>query len=223
MNTNRSYAWRSLFILGGVLILIGGPQHPRGTMAQMLVDPAWFRSHALLFGGFLAWTIGLWLLHHARPALALLDRWLRIGVAATALQAFEMAVHTMAYMDAEALVAGTATPVLTAHLWLSVLIYPAFGAAMIGLIWKGQRQRALGSPWIGWLGILGAAAHGASAPLVIAFNVGAARILFPMLMLLALWFVLAGVWPTRASAPPDSPNGEAAAPKPSRSASAKPA
>lgn len=60
------------------------------------------------------------------------------------------------------------------------------------------RDRAMASPWIAWIGVLGATAHGLAAPLVVLFGIEQARVLFPMVVLLALWFVLAAVWPLRA-------------------------
>jgi hypothetical protein len=53
----------------------------------------------------------------------------------------------------------------------------------------------MGSPWIGWLGIAGAVANGQAPPLVILFKIEGARILFPLLLLFALWLILAGLWP----------------------------
>jgi hypothetical protein len=92
---------------------------------------------------------------------------------------------------------GWSTPVLTIHIWFSILVYTPFAVALIGLIWIGQRERALGSPWIGWLGIAGAAAHGSVMWLAIVLGVPGTGILFPVAALaISLWFVLAGVWPT---------------------------
>jgi hypothetical protein len=204
-------SWRALFVIGGLLVAIGGPQHPGGTMLDMLRDPAWFRAHALVFSGILAWTIGVWLFIQSRPASALPDRWLRFALVMTTLQMLDMAVHTMAYVDADALAAGAATPVLTTHLWLTVVIYPIFGIAMIGFIWTTQRKRLLGSVWIGWLGMLGAAGHGAAGLLVVGFEIGWASILFPFLVFLALWFILAGVWPSRQTVPAAVPDSQAIA------------
>lgn len=206
-----SITWRAFFVIGGLLVAIGGPQHPGGTMLDMLTDPAWFRAHALIFAGMLAWTIGLWLFGQTQGAIAVPKRWFHFALVMTVLQTVEMAVHTMAYLDADALAAGAATPVLTTHLWLTVVVYPIFGIAMIGFIWMAQRKRSLGSPWIGWLGMLGAAAHGTAGFLVAGFNVGWARILFPFLVFLALWFVLAGLWRIRQTTPAERPEHEATA------------
>jgi hypothetical protein len=83
-----------------------------------------------------------------------------------------------------------------------VILNPVFAATIIGFIVATARDRTLASPWIAWLGILGAAAHGLSAPLVVGLRIYQARILFPMLLLLAIWLALAAVWPRRAPAPP---------------------
>ena len=195
-------AWRVLFFLGGVLILTGGPRHPRGTMVQMLAHPDWLMAHVLVTLGFGAMLAGLVLFGRQRAAAGpLLARWTRIAIVLTALQTFEAVMHTVSMVDAEALAAGASTPVLTTHLTLAVIIYPLFAIAAIGFIIAAMRERAAGSPWIAWLGILGAAAHGLSAPLVIALGIPGAGILFPMVMGLALWLVLAAIWPSSALRP----------------------
>ena len=63
-----------------------------------------------------------------------------------------------------------------------------------------MRDRSLGSPWIGWLGVLGVVAHGVAAPLVILFKIEQARILFPGIAVLGIWMLLAAFWPLRSKA-----------------------
>ncbi len=118
----------------------------------------------------------------------------------TAFQILEMVVHTAAAVDHGRLVAGEPTPVLTTHLALSLVAYPAFGITVIGWILATARDRLAGSRWIAWLGVLGAVAHGAAPPLVVGLDVPGARVLFPMVMLFALWCVLAAFWPRAAEA-----------------------
>jgi hypothetical protein len=186
MSRLRFGLWRVFFALSALFILAGGPQHPGGTMAEMLAHPKWVPSHALMLAGFLALLAGLILYQRGVALPERTRKWVRLAAIGTALQAVEMAFHTAASVDHANLMAGRATPVLTTHLWLSVVLYPVFALTVIGLIVAGVRDRALGSPWIAWLGILGALAHGAAAPLVILFEVPWARILFPFLVLLAL-------------------------------------
>jgi hypothetical protein len=200
MNVLRSGPWRPFFILAGALIMAGGPQHPGGDMAQMLAHPDWVLSHVLVLGGFVSLLIGLVLYRRGAEAAAV-GRWARLAVVGTALQVVEMVFHTAAVVDGPRLAAGEATPVLTTHLWLAVVLYPAFALSMIALVVAGARSRALGSRWIAWLGVLGLAAHGAAAPIVVLGGPPVFRILFPMVMFFALWLVFAAFWPMRAAAP----------------------
>jgi hypothetical protein len=198
MAVARSALWRTCFVLAGVLILAGGPLHPGGTIAQMLAHPDWVLAHVLMLAGFIALWAGLVLYRRGRALPPRTARWSRLAVYGSALQAVEMVFHTASVVDHHNLTAGQATPVLTTHLWLAAIAYPLFGLTAIGFIVATARERTLASPWIAWLGVIGAAAHGAAAPLVVLLEYMPARILFPMVMLFALWCVLAGLWLRRA-------------------------
>lgn len=189
--------WRLLFLASAVLLLIGGPQHPRGSMAEMLADPAWVPSHLLQLGSYIALLVGLLLFARSDDLPSQTRRWLRLAIVGTGLMVAEMVLHTAAMVDHAALVAGESTPVLTTHLWMSMLFYPAFAITTIGFLIVSTRERTLGSPWILWLGVVGLVAHGAAPPLVVGLGLTGARILFPMVMLFAFWMVLAAVWPSR--------------------------
>ena len=189
--------WRACFFLAGGLILAGGPLHPAGTMADMLADPNWLPSHALMTVGFVLMWAGL-VLWGRTPSIAPRVRtWLRPAIIATALQSIDMALHTAAMVDHGRLVAGLATPVLTTHLWLTAVVYPVFGVAVIGLLVAAGRDRVLGSWWIAWLGIIGAAGHGAAGPLVVVWDIPGAAALFPLIVLVGVWMILAACWPLR--------------------------
>jgi len=191
--------WRLCFIVSALFMIAGGPQHPGGTMAEMLADPKWVPAHSLLLAGFVTLLAGLLLFKRSTslPLPASANRWLQFAIIGTVLQTIEMAMHTAAFVDHHHLVAGQSTPVLTTHLWLAVLFYPIFGLAITGFIIAGMRDRVIGSPWIGWQGIAGVLAQGAAPPLLIVFKVEGARFLFPFLLLFALWLILAGLWPLR--------------------------
>jgi hypothetical protein len=196
----QSISWRVCFVVSALFILTGGPQHPGGTMAEMLAHPAWVPSHSLLLAGFALLPIGLVLYQRAGQRPARTRRWTRIALIGALLQAVEMAFHLASYVDHANLMAGRATPVLTTHLWLAAVCYPIFGVTIAGWIVAGTRDKVLGSPWIAWIGILGALAHGAAAPLVVTFGIQGAAVLFPLLVLFALWLALAGLWPARRTA-----------------------
>jgi hypothetical protein len=198
MVATESKVWRGWFVAGGLLYFAGGAQHPQGEMVEMLADPVWARGHATSLVGLICMTLGLLAFRRVRIQPAALDKWLRLGIVALALEAVEMAVHTAAYVDAAALAVGDATPVLTTHIWLATIIYPIFGIVFGGMVLAGVRTRALGSPWILPIGLVGAVAHGVVMPLSHGLGVEAARGLFPIAAVtISLWFVLAGAWPTR--------------------------
>jgi uncharacterized membrane protein YeaQ/YmgE (transglycosylase-associated protein family) len=121
----------------------------------------------------------------------------RLALAGAALQAVEMALHTAAALDHANLMAGRPTPILSTHLALAVAAYPLFAAAIIGFMAAGVRERAIGSPWIVWIGVLGALGHGLAAPLAALTGVPWARSLFPAVIGLAIWLMLAGLLPRR--------------------------
>ncbi len=202
MSPSRFTSWRALLALGGALVLVGSSMHPAGEMREMLAHPRWLAGHGTAALGYLALAVGLALYRRSAEASGRTRWWAGAAAVMMALETLEMTVHTAAYVDRAALPAGAvhvgaATPVLLTHLWMATLIYPVTGVVVIGLVLAGMRERSLGSPWIGWLGIVGAVAHGAVMPLVFLMGWMQFGILFPMILFLALWFILAGVWPAR--------------------------
>jgi hypothetical protein len=197
--------WRVGFVLAGALTIASGPLHPGGSMAEMLAHPDWVLAHVLFLAAFVVLLGAFLILRRAVPLGPSAARWTRWAIAGTALQTVELIFHTLAYVDVDHLLAGHATPILTTHLWLAVVAYPIFAITIIGWILATARERSVGSPWISWFGILGAAAHGAAAPLVVTFGLERARILFPMVLLFAVWCVLAAFWPSRAKRSPTGP------------------
>ncbi|MEO7273451.1 MAG: hypothetical protein ABIX28_00125 [Vicinamibacterales bacterium] len=195
--TAGRFDWcRPLFILAGGLVLAGGPRHPGGTMVEMLGDPEWIPAHTMMLGGFLSLLLGL--VAFSRGALTpAMRRWAGLAIAGAALQAVEMALHTAAALDHANPMAGRPTPILSTHLALAIAAYPMFAAAVIGFMVVVLRERALGSPWIAWIGVLGALGHGIAAPLTVLAAVPWARSLFPAVVGLAIWLILAGLWPRR--------------------------
>jgi hypothetical protein len=59
-----------------------------------------------------------------------------------------------------------------------------------------MRERAIGSPWIVWIGIIGTLANGIAPILVGGFGWMEARILFAFMIGVAMWLLLAAVWPS---------------------------
>lgn len=193
--------WRACFFLAGGFILAGGPLHPDGTMAEMLADPKWVPAHVLLTLGFAFLLAGLLLHRRTVPLSAGSRRWARFAIWGSLLQLVEMVLHTAASIDLHHLVAGQPTPVLSTHLGLAIVAYPLFALTTIGWIVTTGRDGSLASPWVGWIGILGALGHGLAPPLFVGLEIEAARVLFRALVLFAVWCVVASLWPARRTAP----------------------
>lgn len=184
-------AWRILLGLGGIVMAIGGPLHPTGeTMHSMLVDPNWFPSHLAQLIGFALMTLGI-VRFRAQPLSPAVRRWSGLGALAMGLQTIEMAFHLASMVDADNLAAGAATPVLSTHIFLAVTIYPLLAILMGGLIIVAGRTRELGNALIAPLGVAGLVAQAVAVVLVAVFDMQAARIGFPLVMLFAAWTVIA--------------------------------
>lgn len=165
-------------------------------MEQMISDPKWIPGHSMVLAGYVALLAGFVMLRRSRVAHATRP-WLRFATVVTAAQVVEMGFHTLAYADYENLVTDLPTPLLSTHYMLAVVCYPLFAIGIIGLIAAGARDRSLGSWWISWLGIIGAAAQGLAAPLVILGGDTRWAVLFAGILPLGVWVLLAAAWPVR--------------------------
>ena len=168
-------------------------------MAEMLAHPDWFLSHILQVVSFAAMALGLWMFGAGATLPRSTHRWLRLAIAGTILQTIEMVFHTWAMVDHGHLVAGEPTPILTTHLALAVIAYPIFAITGIGFVLAAARDRVLGTMWLAPVGVIGLLAHGLAAPLVVTFEIEAARVLFPMVVLVALWMIVVAIMPRRAA------------------------
>ena len=73
-----------------------------------------------------------------------------------------------------------------------------FGITSAAFFIKGMRERAVGSPWIVAIGVSGTLANGIAPILVGLFGWMEARILFAFMVGVAIWLLLAAMWPTAA-------------------------
>lgn len=195
---NRIASWRPFLIVAGILMIAGAMTHPRDpSMQQMLLNPIWVPSHALMLVGYVSLLASLFLLRRGGVALG---RWMSIVIAGTALQTLEAFFHLIAVIDADRMAAGHATPVFTTHMLLGAVGYPVFALAGIALVVAGVRARALGSWWIAPLGILGAILPGLAGILVIWMGVSGVGVLFAGIAIFGLWAILAAMMPVRAPA-----------------------
>jgi hypothetical protein len=171
----RIQAWRIAFLLSGVAMIAGGPQHPSPDLglsfhestAVMLANPAWVPSHLGLLVSYGFLLLAVWYWGRAVQPAGSARAWQRFALVAITLGIVEMAFHTASVVDLERLRAGEATPVLTTHLVLAASVNPLLGAGIGGLALMGARARLLGSVWIAWMAVLGGAMYGGASLYVV--------------------------------------------------------
>jgi hypothetical protein len=72
---------------------------------------------------------------------------------------------------------------------------PLFGNTTAAFFIQGMRERAIGSPWIVWIGAIGTLANGIAPILVALFGWTEARALFAFMVGTAIWLLSAALWP----------------------------
>ena len=187
--------WRGLFAAAGGFMLAGGPKHPRGTMLEMLQHPDWLMSHTLVTIGYALMAAGLVAFSRTGSNTAAMKRWTKLAIAGTVLMTVEMIFHTAAMVDAGHLAAGHSTPVLSTHMAMTMVFYPIFGATSALFFIKGMRERAIGSVFYAWIGIVGTIANAIAPILVGVFGLMQARILFAFMIGIGIYLILAAVTP----------------------------
>jgi len=196
----RDNVWPAAFIAGGVLFLIGGPLHPsedpglpEQATADMIGSTAWISSHSLLLLASIGFLIGLFALTRSRmPLSTAAQRAAVVAAIAGVLFVVEGVFHLAAFADDDAARAGAATPFLSTHMVMSLIVYPLFTFAVAALaVLSG---RLLTHPAVGVIGAIGAVTFGLAPALVGLAGIESLDWMFPVGgILMALWFTVAGV------------------------------
>jgi hypothetical protein len=195
--------WRPMLAIAGILLLIGGPLHPKAdttksfneSTALMLAHPNWPIAHALILASYILLLLALVGMAQRSELPNSVRRILRFAQVGAALAVVEMAFHLAATADRSSLIAGGPTPLLTAHMTLAVVAYPMLGLSVAALALQGARTRSFGGWAIGWLGALGGVAHGMAAPIVVLTRDQRYSPLFMGAAVMALWLCLVAIWP----------------------------
>lgn len=206
----RVQAWRVAFLLSGLAMFAGGPQHPspdlrlsfQESTAVMLANPAWVPAHLGLLVSYAFLLMAVWRWGRDTPPARSTRAWQRVTLIAIALAIVEMVFHTASVIDVERLRAGVTTPILTTHLVLAALVNPLLGVAVGGLAVAAARNHVLGSLWIAWMAVLGGAMYGGASLYVVLTEDQRVSPFFAIgSSLMALWFLLVAFWPVRATRP----------------------
>lgn len=198
-----TYARRSLagpaFVLGGIAFFIGGMTHPTDSgdenrileLHEMLLDPGWYPSHALLLVAMVLFTVGI-LAIRRRPELTSNVRTvLTYAFAMTCLATVSMTVHLFAAVGADSLADGE--PSLTSRVQTvnETVVQAPWALAIAALAVVGGQSRTVGHRLTIPFGVVGGLAFAiasATIPFTDTFDP-----LFKLGSLLAVWAVLVGV------------------------------
>ena len=181
------------FVVGGLLHPDEDPSLPEAAgFAAWIGDPLWVPSHTLILVGGIVLVPGLLGLLGARPGLSAGARRAgRVAVIAAVLWAVESLPHLAAATESAAAAAGQPTPILMSHQLLALLAYPLVGLSVAALAVLGGRQ--LAHPGFAALAVIGGLAWGVAPWAVGPLGIERLGLLFPVGMLMALWFVAVGV------------------------------
>ena len=193
--------WPTALTVGGVLFMIGGALHPdedtslpeAEATADFIGASTWIPAHTLILLGSLGFLIGLFALARSRMPLSSAARraaW--IAAVGAVLFFIESGFHLAAFADEDAVLAGDATPFLSTHMALSLVVYPLFTFALAAL--AVLSRDTLTHPVIGIVGAIGAITFGLAPTLAGLADIEALGWVFPVGgFLIALWFTVIGV------------------------------
>ena len=185
-------------VLGGVAFVAGGATHPGDSgqgdkvqqLHEMLVQPSWYPSHALLLLSMGLFTAGIFVISRRDlgRSMATAARVVTgIGVLATV----GMAAHLFAALEADSLATGRPTAAFTLQTWNETIIDTLWALSIVFLAVAGGLTRTVGNRVTLALGLVGGLAY-ALASATIAFT-DRFDPLFPVGSLIGIWAVAVGV------------------------------
>lgn len=188
-----------LLVLGGLAFFVGGALHPKdsssgGTKLEqlhdMLVDPLWYPSHAVLLAAVALITGGLVLIRRRGDLPGRMAPLMSVVVAISVLATVAMLIHLFAATEAGAIEHGHSTALIDFHTWNETIVNPLWGLAIATLAVAGGLTRTLGNRITLVLGLAGGLTF-ALATATIAFT-DLFDPLFPISSLLGVWAAAVG-------------------------------
>lgn len=187
------------FVLGGLTFFAGGVTHPgdsgKGNKVQqlheMLIQPGWYPSHALLLAAMALFATGIFGLRQRRDLTAAMERILKFVFVITCIATVSMTVHLLAALDAGSLADGKPSLVSGIQTVNETVVDATWSLAMVALAVAGGLTRSVGNritiPF-GLVGGLAFALASATIPYTDTFDS-----LFKVGSLLSVWAILVGV------------------------------
>lgn len=184
--------------LGGITFFVGGATHPGDSgegnkieqLHEMLVQPIWYPSHALLLLSMGLFAAGILAISRRR---GLSDRMATVAKTVGGigvLAAVGMAVHLFAAVEAESLEAGQPTLLSTVHTWNETIITTLWALSIAFLAVAGGLTKTVGNRVTIALGLVGGLAFVLAAA-TIAFT-DRFDSLFAAGSLIGIWGVVTG-------------------------------
>jgi len=185
--------------LGGITFVAGGATHPGDSgegnkieqLHEMLVQPSWYPSHALLLLSMGLFAAGIFAISRRGDLSEGMARATKVVAGIGAIATVGMAAHLFAALDAESLAAGKPTFISTVQTWNETIIDTVWALSIVFLAVAGGLTRTVGNRVTLALGLVGGLAF-ALASATIAFT-DQFDSLFPVGSLVGIWAVAVGV------------------------------
>jgi len=189
----------SCLVLGGITFIAGGATHPGDSgegnkvqqLHEMLVQPSWYPSHALLLLSMGLFAAGIFAISRRSDLNERMATATKVVAGIGALATAGMAAHLFAALEADSLAAGQPTAVSTMQTWNETIIDTLWALSIVFLAVAGGLTRTVGNRITIALGLVGGLAF-ALASATIAFT-DRFDALFPVGSLIGVWAAAVGV------------------------------
>jgi hypothetical protein len=188
-----------LLMLGGVAFLAGGATHPGDTgtgskvfqLHEMLTDPMWYPSHALLLTAMTCFAAAILALRLRGGLDAATAKVIGVVSVIAVVAPLGMTLHLLAATAAEGISHGDKTVMYHLQTWNETIVDPLWALGLAAVAVAGGLTHSLGNRVTLVLGLAGGLAF-ALASATIAFT-DLFDTLFPVGALLGIWAVCVGL------------------------------
>lgn len=189
----------AFLILGGVAFFAGGASHPGDSgegdkvaqLHEMLVDPLWYPSHALLLLAMVAFAVAILRMRLRGGFEGVMAKVTRVVSVIAVVAVVGMTVHLLSALGAEGIEDGSKTFAYQLQALNETLVDASWGLGITALAVAGGLTRTLGNPVTLVLGLIGG----------LAFTLASGTIaytdrfdgLFPVASLIGVWGAVVGI------------------------------
>lgn len=186
-------------VLGGIAFFVAGVTHPTDSgegnkveqLYEMLVDPKWYPSHAVLLLAMGLFAVAFQGVRQQRDLAPGVARLLKVVFVIACITTVSMAVHLFAAADADSLADGQPSLVSRVQTINETVVGTTWGLAIATLSLVGGLARRVGNRFTIPFGVVGGSAF-ALASATIAYT-DAFDSVFKLSSLISIWAILAGV------------------------------